>query len=267
MPDELSTSTRPSRADAYARFTAATDLPMLILSAAMLPVLIVPIVWPLHGAVAASFDFTGYLIWAAFVAEYLGRLALAPDRRQFVRSSLLDLIVILIPFLRPLRVLRTVRLLRLARLGWLGSWAVNAVRGVARVLAHRGFHFVLLAVTVLVFVGAALEVAFEAHAPGASIHSYGDGLWWAMVTITTVGYGDKAPVTAGGRGVAVVFMVTGVALFGLLTATISAYFAETGKDSLGERIDGLREQLDHVEALLAVLGTGSDRRSEPDQDR
>jgi voltage-gated potassium channel len=256
MPDELTTTAQHPRADAYARFTAATDLPMLILATLMLPVLIVPLAWHLHGGLAASFDVTSYLIWGAFVAEYLARLALAPDRWLFVRSSVLDLIVILVPFLRPLRVLRAFRLLRLARLAWLGSWAVNAVRGVARVLAHRGFHFVLLAVVVLVFVGAALELAFEAHAPGASIHSYGDGLWWAMVTITTVGYGDKAPVTPGGRGVAVVFMVTGVALFGLLTATISAYFAETGKDSLGERIDGLRDQLGHVEALLAVLAAG-----------
>jgi voltage-gated potassium channel len=252
VDDEL-TPDKARRAAAYDRFSAAVELPMLILAGLMLPILIVPIVWPVHGAMAASFDSASYLIWALFIVEYLAKLALAPDRRRFVRSNVLDLVVIAVPFLRPLRVLRSLRLLRLVRLGWLGSWAVNAVRGVARVLSHRGFHFVLLAVMVLVFVGAAAEVGFESHAPGASIHSYGDALWWAMVTITTVGYGDKVPVTAAGRGVAVVFMVTGVALFGLLTATLSSYFAESGKDSIGTRIDGLRQQLDDVHALLAAV--------------
>jgi voltage-gated potassium channel len=252
MTDDVP-SAQSGRAAAFARFSAAVDGPMLVLAGLMLPILIVPLIWSVHGAVAASFDFAGYLIWAAFVAEYLAKLALAPDRWHFFRTSLLDLAVIAIPFLRPLRLVRTVRLLRLARLGWLGSWAVNAVRGLARVLRHRGFHYALLSVAVLVFVGAAAELAFESHAPGASIHSYGDALWWAMVTITTVGYGDKVPVTAAGRGVAVVFMVTGVAMFGLLTATISSYFAEAGKDGLGARIDGLRTQLDNVEELLAAL--------------
>jgi voltage-gated potassium channel len=262
MDDEL-TPDQARRAAAVERFSAAADLPMLILAALMLPILIVPIVWPVHGALAASFDFAGYLIWALFIVEYLAKLALAPDRRQFVRSNIIDLVVIAVPFLRPLRALRSLRLLRLLRLGWLGSWALSAIRGVGRVLSHRGFHYVLLAVVVLVFVGAAVEVAFESHAPGASIRSYGDALWWAMVTITTVGYGDKVPVTAAGRGVAVVFMVTGVALFGLLTATLSSYFLESGKDGIGTRIDALREQLDDVQVLLATLVAQADAATRP----
>jgi voltage-gated potassium channel len=269
MTDHAS-SEQSARAAAFTRFSAAVDGPMLILSGLMLPILIVPLIWPLHGALAQSVAVGSYLIWGAFVAEYLAKLALAPDRRQFVRANLLDLVVIAIPFLRPLRLVRTLRLLRLVRLGWLGSWAASAVRGLTRMLRHRGFHYALLSVAVLVFVGAAAELAFESHARGATIHSYGDALWWAMVTITTVGYGDKVPVTAAGRGIAVVFMVTGVAMFGLLTATISAYFTEVGKDGLGSRIDGLRAQLDSVEQLLGVLiaergaepagAPGSDRR-------
>jgi voltage-gated potassium channel len=263
MDDDF-TTVQSKRADAYDRFSAAVELPMLVLAALMLPVLIVPLIWPMHGAAAASFDFASYLIWAAFILEYLAKLALAPDRVRFIRSNVLDLVVIAVPFLRPLRLLRAVRLLRLARLGWLASWTLDAVRGLRRVLAHRGFHFALLAVVVLVFVGAAAELAFEANARGATIHTYGDALWWAMVTITTVGYGDKVPVTAGGRGVAVVFMVTGVVMFGLLTATITSYFSEAGKDSLASRIDGLRDQLDTVQALLsAVL---AERDSSPGTD-
>ena len=75
---------------------------------------------------------------------------------------------------------------------------------------HRGLHFVLLAVLVIVFVLAAFEFGFEQNAHGSNIHNYGDALWWAIVTVTTVGYGDKYPVTAGGRGVAVVLMLVGI---------------------------------------------------------
>jgi voltage-gated potassium channel len=252
MTDDM-TSPHSRRSEAFDRFCSAVDGPMLILAGLMLPILIVPLISRLHGSVAASFDAAGYLIWGAFIAEYLTKLALAPDRWRFVRGSVFDLVVIAIPFLRPLRLVRTLRLLRLVRLGWLGSWAGSALGNLGRVLRHRRFHYALLSVVVLVFVGAAAELAFESHARGATIHSYGDALWWAMVTITTVGYGDKVPVTAAGRGVAVVFMVTGVAMFGLLTATLTSYFAELGKDGLGARIDGLRAQLESVEQLLSAV--------------
>jgi voltage-gated potassium channel len=106
---------------------------------------------------------------------------------------------------------------------------------------------VLLSVLTLVGVGAAVELAFEQHAPGATIHGFGDALWWAIVTVTTVGYGDTAPVTAGGRGVAVVLMLTGIGLVGVLSATVASYF-------VGQRAEldmtELHRRLDRIEALL-----------------
>ncbi len=77
---------------------------------------------------------------------------------------------------------------------------------------------------------AALELSFENGARGSTIHNYGDALWWAIVTVTTVGYGDKYPVTAGGRGVAVVLMLVGIGLIGVLTATVASYFVEEKAD-------------------------------------
>jgi voltage-gated potassium channel len=258
MAETDSSARSGRRAAAYASFSQAVDGPMLVLSALMLPVLIVPLVLPLHGSLASGFDAAGDLIWAVFVAEYLAKLVLAPDRGRFVRTHLLDLVIIAVPFLRPVRALRTLRLLRLA---WLGSWAADAIRGVSQVLRHRHFHYALLSVAVLVFAGAAAELALEQHAPGTSIRNYGDALWWAMVTITTVGYGDRVPVTGAGQGVAVVFMVAGLALFGLLTATITSYFAETSKDGVGARIEEVREQLGRVEDMLAALLADRDSRS------
>jgi len=95
-----------------------------------------------------------------------------------------------------------------------------------------------------------MEFAFEQHAPGATIHNFGDALWWSIVTVTTVGYGDKYPVTAGGRGVAVVLMITGIGLAGVLSATVASYF-------VGQRADKdmteLRRRLDRIEAALARI--------------
>ena len=74
----------------------------------------------------------------------------------------------------------------------------------------------------IVFVSATLELEFEQHARGSNIHTFADALWWAIVTVTTVGYGDRYPVSAGGRGVALLLMVVGIGLIGVLTATIAS---------------------------------------------
>ena len=82
--------------------------------------------------------------------------------------------------------------------------AINALTRVRGILTHRGLHFVLMGVTGIVVVGSGVELAFEQHAHGANIHNFGESLWWAIVTVTTVGYGGNYPVTTGGRCVAVV---------------------------------------------------------------
>jgi voltage-gated potassium channel len=233
--------------DAYDRFSAAVDLPLTILAVAWLPVLVVPLVARVPPAVADTLDSIDYLVWAAFVIEYLVKLYLVPSRAQFVRRHLLDLLVIAVPVLRPLRALRLLRLLRTVTFTRAGLILTSGLRRARELLTHKGLHFVLLSVLAIVGVGAAIELAFEQHAPGANIHDFGDALWWAVVTVTTVGYGDKYPVSAGGRGVAVVLMLTGIGLVGVLSATVASYF-------VGQRADAdmteLHRRLDRIESAL-----------------
>ena len=230
--------------DAFDRFSAAVDVPLTVLAVLWLPVLVIPLITHVSPGLSDTLDTIDYLVWAVFAVEYLVKLYLSPSRWVFFRRHLIDLIVIVVPVLRPLRVLRLLRLLRLARVGLILATALKRARSL---LTHRGLHFVLLSVVTIIVVGAASELVFENHAPGSNIHSFGDALWWAVVTVTTVGYGDKFPVSAGGRGVAVVLMLTGIGLVGALSATIASYFV--GQQAEHDMTE-LRRRLDRIESLL-----------------
>jgi hypothetical protein len=130
-------------------------------------------------------------------------------------------------------------------------------------MTHRGLHFVLLTVAFIIFACAGLVTIAERNAPGSNIHDLGQGLWWAMVTVATVGYGDRCPVTPFGQGTAVLLMLAGIGLIGVLTATFASYFlgqdedkAKAERDELLARLEAARVERDRLSAKL-------DRLSEP----
>jgi voltage-gated potassium channel len=239
------------RAAAFERFSRAVDGPLTVLALAMIPLIVVPLVVNLSPATERALLAVDYLIWAVFAAEYATKLYLAPHRRWFVLHHIPDLIIVLVPMLRPLRVLRSLRLLRLLRLALLTGLAGKGLREARNILRHRGLNWVLLIVLILNLIAAAMVLEFERSNPEANITSYPDALWWAVTTITTVGYGDRFPMSPAGRGVAVVLMVSGIAMFGVITATIAAYFVEQkAEQDLAIRMDQILERLDTIEARL-----------------
>jgi voltage-gated potassium channel len=232
--------------DAYDRFSSAVALPLTILALIWLPILIIPIVAHLPPGVTSTFDAVDYVVWAAFAIEYGIKLYLTPLRRHYFTHHLIELAVVALPLLRPLRALRLLPVLNLGRAGLLLANALRRLRGM---LTHHGLHYVLIVVLGVIVVCAALELEFEDGSHGSNIQNFGDAIWWATVTVTTVGYGDKYPVSAGGRGIAVVLMVVGIGLIGVLTATVASYFIGTAVDEQKMAVD---KRLERIESMLTL---------------
>jgi voltage-gated potassium channel len=233
---------------------------MMVLALAMIPLVIVPLVVDLTPSTERALLAIDYLVWAAFAVEYVVKLCLAPNRWRFFKANVPDRVIVVVPMLRPLRLLRSVRLLRLLRLARLAAFAVEGIHEARGILRQRGLSWVLLIVAGLNVVAAALVLNFRARRPEQQHPlSYPDVLWWAVTTITTVGYGDRFPMSPAGRGVAVVLMVAGIAMFGIVTASIAAYFVEQrAEQDLAGRLDQIIERLDRLEDQLSA-----DRDQEP----
>ncbi|HEX2149395.1 MAG TPA: potassium channel family protein, partial [Actinomycetota bacterium] len=199
--------------DAFARYSRTSDGPLTFLALAMVPLLVIPLTAELSDAWETAILAADYLIWAVFTIDYLIRLYLSPSRRQFVRRHIPDLIIVLVPFLRPLRIMRSARVLRLLRLGRVLAFAGKGISELRAILSSRGLNYVLLLVVLLLFLSALVVFEVERGVEGSNIDSYADALWWAVTTTTTVGYGDRFPVSPAGRGVAVLLMLSGIALF------------------------------------------------------
>ena len=146
--------------------------------------------------------------------------------------------------LRPLRALRLLLLLRI-----FNTSAVGSLRG--RVLTY-----VISGVLMISFVAALAVLDAERGDPAANITTFGDALWWAATTVTTVGYGDHFPVTTEGRFVAIGLLVAGIALLGTITASLASWFSERVKAEQAAT-DALSDQ---VRALTAEVQALTQRR-------
>jgi voltage-gated potassium channel len=188
-----------------------------------------------------------WVVWGVFAVDYLVRLSLARDRRGFVRQHWMDLCAVVLPLIQPLRLLRLVSTLLLV-----GQRARMASQ-------IRVTTYVAGAVVGLLMFGSLAVLSVERDAPNGNIRTLGDAVWWSFTTMTTVGYGDHAPTTGLGRMVAVGLMLSGIALLGVVTANIAAWFIERfEKDDVEERrqteaIQSLTEEVRALRAEVAAL--------------
>ena len=151
--------------------------------------------------------------WAVFVVDYLVRFWLASPKRRWFRHHIFDLLVVVLPALKPLPLLQAFT--RAPRKSSAGA----ALR--IRIAIYGAG-----AAMVLIWVASLAMLDAERGEAGANIETFADAVWFSCVTITTVGYGDYYPVTPFGRIVAVGLMAVGVALVGVVTATFASWVLE-----------------------------------------
>jgi len=238
-----------------AAYEARTEIPMDLLAVATLWLVVVP-----------PWDFGHdlyHLAWTARIAvsvvygiDLAIRSVLSGSPVRYVLAHPVVLASVLYP---PVRVVFSVRLVRsMFRRG-------NLLR-------------FLLAASALVLNGAVMVYLFERHAPGSNIHTLGESVWWSVVTVTTVGYGDYSPVTVGGRITAGFIMGIGLLTLAVVTAQVASSFVAqgTGRDQRSQQIDAgpsevtlaeLDRRLARIEALLIAAAPSSRRTAEaPDRE-
>ncbi len=186
-----------------------------------------------------------WAIWIAFVAEVVVMLRVVPDKARWLRDHPLDLAIVLLtpPFLpASLQAARVFRLLRLVRL-------LRAASLMRRFYSTEGVRDAAVLALLTILGGG---TAFAAVEKSQNLSAW-DGVWWALTTVTTVGYGDVAPETDGGRVIAVAVMLVGIGFVAILTAGAAERFIASRREAteerhqLGEKLDEIARRLDAIE--------------------
>ena len=218
------------------RWVERTQRPLDVLAFVFL--IDVILLWSFPDAAPAFLDalnVIAWIVWACFALDYVVRLLLSVGKARFVRTHKLDLLMVLLPMLRLLRILLLLR---------------HSLRSVS---TERIAESIVSIVAVAMFVSAFFMWRVEHNAPGATITTFRYALWWAVVTTTTVGYGDYTPVTAAGRIIATAVMIVGVGLIGTVSASVAAWFVRRHSEPGTEPADVAPVDVDPPAAMTADL--------------
>lgn len=211
----------------------------LALSVVGLAVIGASVAWPMDRDTRQILDYADDVVCAIFFLDFLATLKRAPNRWQyFIRWGWIDLISS-IPTIDAFRAGRAARIFRVLRV----LRAMRSAKIIASFILQRRAHGAMLAATLMAFlliVLASIGILHFEDVPDANIKTAEDALWWTMTTITTVGYGDRYPVTTEGRILAAGLMVAGVGLAGIYTGYVAAWFlrpVEVANDTAEERVE------------------------------
>ena len=159
-----------------------------------------------------------WVCWIAFAADLIFGLIKAESKVAYLKRHPLEVASTLLPFLRPLRLMRVISF---------GGLALQ------KVAIGRQFAITVKVAITAVFVAyiSAVQITIsERNVDGSNIKSFEDGLWWAVTTVTTVGYGDRFPTTTEGRLLAVLLMLVGISLVGVITASVASWFVKLSQE-------------------------------------
>ncbi len=225
---------------ATARWDRLTYWPLTIAALVLIVTQTVHVIAQVSGVAEVITSSIMAIIWVMFIGDYLVRLAMSRPKWRWFRTHLFDLAVALLPILRPIRLLGA-----LTRIPSFTRTAASSLR--ARMLVYG-----IAAALLLIWTAALAVLEVERDAAGSNIRSFGDAVWWAFCTVTTVGYGDFTPVTVPGRVIAVALMVGGVVLVGLIVATFSSWVMERVTRGHQEQLPATRADVARLEQELAA---------------
>jgi voltage-gated potassium channel len=188
-----------------------STIPLAILALLYLGLYSVEVLGHLPPILFLDFVVVSDIIWGIFVIDFVARFILSHEKVRFLKTNAIELVSLILPFFRAFRMFRVV-----IALGFLSR--------VGRTLSARINIYVGLILPLLIYVCALGVYDAEHKAPGANITNFGDAIWWAFVTIGTIGYGDYYPVTVEGRVIAVLLMIAGLAFVSVITVSVATMF-------------------------------------------
>ena len=220
---------------------------MLVLALGSIPLLVFESFYP------SLFAVLNWVISGVFAVELAVRLVIhGPGRKRYAVSKWYDFAIValtLIPVLMPLRALRSVRVLKVLKTLRLVAFGERGWHTAKRIWSGTSGRYVLAAAVALI-AASAVGVWFFEDEGGGDIDTWGDTIWWAIVTMTTVGYGDISPQTSGGKAVAIIIMLAGITVFGVITANLAAWFTrskeEAGRDDLAQQVYELTKAVERL---------------------
>ncbi|WP_278313186.1 potassium channel family protein [Lolliginicoccus levis] len=187
-------------------------------------------------------------VWVIFAIDYLVRLVAAERKLRWFVTHPLELAIVALPMLRPLRLLRVVIVVQ------------KLHASVGRTLHGRVGIYAAASATLLIYMASLAVLDAERNAAGTQITNFGDAVWWSIVTVTTVGYGDIVLVTTVGRFIAVLLMFGGISIIGVITGTIASVIVnrvsendETQQAATRAQVTALDEHISKLEERVAAL--------------
>jgi voltage-gated potassium channel len=233
------------------------ELFVLVLSLYSIVALAAELILPLSAQDTLLLQRIDWFVCAVFLADFFVHLAMAPNRAAYLRWGWIDLLssIPAVDWLRWGRVFRILRILRALR-------SFHEVAEYFRLAPAKGTFGAVSLLTVLAAIISALAMLHvEAGAPGANIQSADDALWWAFVTLTTIGYGDHYPVTGAGRMIAVGLVICGLSIFGTFTALIASFFVGRFQKRTHVELADVLAEVKELRREVAELKTQRDQRS------
>jgi voltage-gated potassium channel len=231
------------------------ELPLAVLGFVWLAILVLELVRGIGPVLEAA----SLAIWVIFIADFLLRLLLAPQRGRYLRKNWFTALSLVIPALRIARFARAIRAVRGIRLVRLVSSINRGMGALGRSMGRRGAGYVLALTFVVILAGAAGMLAFEGRADGGGLRNYGDALWFTAMIITTMG-SQYWPASLEGRILAFLLSLYALGILGYVTAVLASFFVErdtdTGHSQTTVEVNALRSEIALLRTELAGRAGG-----------